>query len=191
MTLEKKMLPSLLQGFKPAIFRSQVRHSNHWAIPASFFYYFLDAILKSAEYCWITPEWQNMQLLSNMSPHPHPPHTHQSSFTFFLAPTCEILSSLVWWWQRFWKSCMYPWWFSLNFQTCNGSWHSRNRKTTPSDFRNDYRQKEKVLEVVCLSVCPSACHSVHPWKGAVVSVCMSVCLGQFVCLTVKKKKKRC
>ena len=32
-TLEKKILPPLLQGFKPATFQSQVRHSNHWAIP--------------------------------------------------------------------------------------------------------------------------------------------------------------
>ena len=32
-TLEKKILPSLQQGFEPATFQSQVRHSNHWAIP--------------------------------------------------------------------------------------------------------------------------------------------------------------
>ena len=34
-TLEKKILPSLLQGFEPATFQSRVRRSNHWAIPAS------------------------------------------------------------------------------------------------------------------------------------------------------------
>ena len=34
LTLEKKILPPLQQGFKPATFRSQVRRSNHWAIPA-------------------------------------------------------------------------------------------------------------------------------------------------------------
>ena len=33
-TLEKKILPPLLQGFEPATFRSRVRRSNHWAIPA-------------------------------------------------------------------------------------------------------------------------------------------------------------
>ena len=33
LTLEKKILPPLLQGFKPMLFRSQVWHSNHWAIP--------------------------------------------------------------------------------------------------------------------------------------------------------------
>ena len=33
-TLEKKILPPLLQGFEPATFRSWVRRSNHWAIPA-------------------------------------------------------------------------------------------------------------------------------------------------------------
>ena len=34
LTLEKKILPSLLQGFEPATFRSRVQRSNHWAIPA-------------------------------------------------------------------------------------------------------------------------------------------------------------
>ena len=34
LTLEKKILPLLLQRFEPATFRSRVRRSNHWAIPA-------------------------------------------------------------------------------------------------------------------------------------------------------------
>ena len=34
LTLEKKILPPLLQGFELATFRSRVRRSNHWAIPA-------------------------------------------------------------------------------------------------------------------------------------------------------------
>ena len=33
-TLEKKILPPFQQGFEPATFRSRVRRSNHWAIPA-------------------------------------------------------------------------------------------------------------------------------------------------------------
>ena len=33
-TLEKKILPPFQQGFEPATFRSRVRCSNHWAIPA-------------------------------------------------------------------------------------------------------------------------------------------------------------
>ena len=33
LTLEKKILPPLLQGFEPATFRSRVQRSNHWAIP--------------------------------------------------------------------------------------------------------------------------------------------------------------
>ena len=33
-TLEKTILPPLLQGFEPATFQSRVRRSNHWAIPA-------------------------------------------------------------------------------------------------------------------------------------------------------------
>ena len=33
LTLEKKILPPLQQGFEPATFRSRVRRSNHWAIP--------------------------------------------------------------------------------------------------------------------------------------------------------------
>ena len=34
LTLEKKILPPPLQGLEPATFQSQVRRSNHWAIPA-------------------------------------------------------------------------------------------------------------------------------------------------------------
>ena len=34
LTLEKKTLPPLLQGFEPATFQSRVRRSNHWAIPS-------------------------------------------------------------------------------------------------------------------------------------------------------------
>ena len=34
LTLEKKILPPLQQGFEPATFRSRLRRSNHWAIPA-------------------------------------------------------------------------------------------------------------------------------------------------------------
>ena len=34
-TLEKKILPLLLQGFEPAIFQWRVQRSNHWAIPLS------------------------------------------------------------------------------------------------------------------------------------------------------------
>ena len=33
LTLEKKILPPLLQGFEPLTFQSWVRRSNHWAIP--------------------------------------------------------------------------------------------------------------------------------------------------------------
>ena len=42
LTLEKKILPPLLQGFEPATFRSRVRRSNHWAIPAPKMTSFLD-----------------------------------------------------------------------------------------------------------------------------------------------------
>ena len=34
LTLEKKILPPLLPGHEPETFRSRVRRSNHWAIPA-------------------------------------------------------------------------------------------------------------------------------------------------------------
>ena len=34
LTLEKKILTPLLQGFEPTTFQSWVRRSNHWAIPA-------------------------------------------------------------------------------------------------------------------------------------------------------------
>ena len=36
LTLEKKILPPLLLGFEPATFRSWVRRSNHWAVPAPY-----------------------------------------------------------------------------------------------------------------------------------------------------------
>ena len=35
LTLEKKILPPLLQGFEPMTFQSWVQRSNHWAIPAA------------------------------------------------------------------------------------------------------------------------------------------------------------
>ena len=34
LTLEKKIILPLLQGFEPATFQSWVQRSNHWAIPA-------------------------------------------------------------------------------------------------------------------------------------------------------------
>ena len=37
LTLEKKILPPLQQGFEPATLQSRVRRSNHWAIPAHSF----------------------------------------------------------------------------------------------------------------------------------------------------------
>ena len=39
-TLEKKILPPLLQGFEPATFQSRDRCSNHWAIPAHWWHSF-------------------------------------------------------------------------------------------------------------------------------------------------------
>ena len=36
LTLEKKILPPLLQGFEPTTFWSRARRSNHWAIPARY-----------------------------------------------------------------------------------------------------------------------------------------------------------
>ena len=54
-TLEKKILPPLLQGFEPATFQSRVRRSNHWAVPARLvcvYYYFVLEWYQS--FCWIT-----------------------------------------------------------------------------------------------------------------------------------------
>ena len=44
-TLEKKILPPLLQGFELATFQSWVRRSNHWAIPAPMSYLGCDSKL--------------------------------------------------------------------------------------------------------------------------------------------------
>ena len=41
LTLEKKILLPLLQGFEPATFQSWVWHSNHWTIPAPMLIYFI------------------------------------------------------------------------------------------------------------------------------------------------------
>ena len=49
-TLEKKILPPFQQGFEPATFQSQVRRSNHWAIPAPRAYVY-DCCLFSTLHC--------------------------------------------------------------------------------------------------------------------------------------------
>ena len=53
-TLEKKILPPFQQGFEPATFQSRVRCSNHWAIPAPFYFYFTQPVyIRYAYYlCW-------------------------------------------------------------------------------------------------------------------------------------------
>ena len=59
LTLEKQILLLLLQGFKPVTFRSRVRRSNHWAIPAPeinslsifLFYYFLSLFYTRRRLC--------------------------------------------------------------------------------------------------------------------------------------------
>ena len=56
LTLEKKILPPLQQGFKPATFRSRVRRSNHWAIPAPI----VDAVSLSVQWSWIPSRCQRV-----------------------------------------------------------------------------------------------------------------------------------
>ena len=54
-TLEKKILPPLLQGFEPATFPSRVRRSNHWAIPTPHVMYTLFCqclFFKSGQSVW-------------------------------------------------------------------------------------------------------------------------------------------
>ena len=46
LTLENKILPLVLQGFKPVTFQSGVRHSNHWAI-----------LLPVQVSCWAVHMW--------------------------------------------------------------------------------------------------------------------------------------
>ena len=75
LTLEKKILPPPQQGFEPATFRSRVRSSNHWAIPAprcplpgacfhidDFLQYFF-TICKFWQYHWSTSlnGWRKLQ----------------------------------------------------------------------------------------------------------------------------------
>ena len=45
--LEKKILPPLLPGFEPATFRSRVRCSNHWTIPAPQYIYYGVSLLRT------------------------------------------------------------------------------------------------------------------------------------------------
>ena len=66
-TLEKKILPPLLQGFEPATFQSRVRCSNHWAIPAPWYgggrrgqlsrcYFYLLPVMSSlTKFPWSSP----------------------------------------------------------------------------------------------------------------------------------------
>ena len=76
LTLEKKILPPPQQGFEPATFRSRVRTSNHWAIPAprcplpgacfridDFFYSIFLQYVKFWQYHWSTSlnGWRKLQ----------------------------------------------------------------------------------------------------------------------------------
>ena len=56
LTLEKKILPQLQRGFEPATFRSRVRRSNHWAIPAPLTWQWLGVWLGS-NYEHVTFVW--------------------------------------------------------------------------------------------------------------------------------------
>ena len=121
------------------------------------------------EICWVlldnTRMTKHAVAFQYVPPPPPPSHTHTPIILHILSHSylwnIVFISVMMTKNERFWNSCIYTWWFTLNFQTCNGSWHSRNRKTTPSDFRNDYRQKEKVMEVVYLSVHLSVTLCIH------------------------------
>ena len=65
LTLEKKILPLLQQGFEPATFRSQVRCSNHRAIPAP------HGGKASEDSTWLPMRWGSTKQQSNtQSAHP-------------------------------------------------------------------------------------------------------------------------
>ena len=103
LTLEKKFLPPPQQGFEPATFRSRVRRSNHWAIPALLAFFCLPFLVQPSG------AWLNLYTLSS-SFHPvFPPADHcsddlffrQSSFLYFRYLNATASISLQ-------SNCMFP-----------------------------------------------------------------------------------
>ena len=68
-TLEKKILPPFQQGFEPATFQSRVRCSNHWAIPAPPFFFYLP---RTAIYIYRCNRNQFPSLMCHNTEPPHP-----------------------------------------------------------------------------------------------------------------------
>ena len=57
LTLEKKILPPLLQGIEPKTFRSRVQRSNHWAIPSPMVIYTQSVwLIQGNQRAWKTTE---------------------------------------------------------------------------------------------------------------------------------------
>ena len=67
LTMEKKIHPLFLQGFKPATFQSQVQHSNHWAIPAPWIY----SLLPEQYWCSLQGQLASHWTLTSCQPHSH------------------------------------------------------------------------------------------------------------------------
>ena len=81
LTLEKKILPPLQQGFEPVTFRSRVWRSNHWAIPAPLIFSGDQVFTQEAPSPSPQSSLQNKTnygcgVLSDAHPPPTPPHTH-------------------------------------------------------------------------------------------------------------------
>ena len=70
LTLEKKILLPLLQGFKPATFQSRVRHSNGWAIPLPLYQHHCVIYILSHQGRSVA-KW-----IGHLGCHPFQPHSH-------------------------------------------------------------------------------------------------------------------
>ena len=118
-TMEKKIIPPLLQGFEPATFQSRVRRSNHWAIfpPPEAWDKFVTSLLNSLPVavttsCCITIMWKdnNIIFINKVSPRvcwwnqstPHSDHSDIYPLPSLMIVTYTVthLKSVQRMWQR-------------------------------------------------------------------------------------------
>ena len=88
LTLEKKILPPLPQGFEPTTFQSRVQRSNHWAVPAiivtiaSQWLFTVSAFLKPSPYTASLDTWVlTMAWPSHVMAHTSPVGPHAMLMT--------------------------------------------------------------------------------------------------------------
>ena len=97
LTLEKKILLPLLQGFKPTTFQSQVWCSNHWAIPAPFssLCFFVSFLLLFFSFFFIFCHAAGQIVIQNKARWPvFLSHPFVSVLSFLFCPLTDFSTSL-------------------------------------------------------------------------------------------------